>query len=195
MEMGIQFMLIAIVLSAIGLTWAISSHGRQAGFGASLWTLVEMGVTFFLMMGMLYVAATQVIVRYWLSDYLTLPWTEELSRLLLVWAAFWGAAVLQRSDDHIKVTLLSALLSPRAQLVVRLFGDLVALVLLTVVVWHGWGVARSLLEVSTITLGTPVAAFAYSVPVCCAMMIVSTIRLMRWRIQSKPIQSILEERI
>ena len=39
-------------------------------------------------------------------------WAEELSRLLLVWATFGGAAILMHRRQHIVITLLTDSLSP-----------------------------------------------------------------------------------
>lgn len=55
----------------------------------------------------------EVMARY----FFTAPtiWAEELSRLLLVWASFVGAAHLIHSRDHIRITIVIDLLGPPAR--------------------------------------------------------------------------------
>lgn len=178
METGTILLVILAVLSALGLTWTVRSQWRRAALMITIWNLLETGIGIFLVMGMLYLGTTQVIVRYALAEHLSLPWTEELARLFLVWTAFWGAARVQRSDGHLAVAVLFNLLPPSARLVARLFGDVVALAFLAVVVWQGWWSAQLRLDVSMISLALPSALFAFSVPICGAVMIVHSILLM-----------------
>jgi TRAP-type C4-dicarboxylate transport system permease small subunit len=163
------------VVSAAVLTFSIRDHWWQPAVGGRLWNVIETGLGLFLMIAMLYTTIAQVVFRYGLSEYLILPWTEEFSRLLLVWVAFWGAAMVQRHDGHIAVDVFYDLLSPTPKLYVRLFGDVAILVLLVIVVWQGWVVAESQLPIPMITLPFSSALYALSVPVCGALMIVHTL--------------------
>lgn len=59
----------------------------------------------------------QVLVRFVFTNFglnLSFPWTEELSRYLMIWAVFVGAAVAMRKDNMIQleafVNMLPALL-------------------------------------------------------------------------------------
>lgn len=175
MDASVLITLGLIALVAIGLTCSISPEIGQAARLVSLWNGLEAAFGSFLMVGMVMAAAAQVAVRYALSDYLTLSWTEELSRLLLVWGVFWGAAMLHRTDDHISVTIILDLLPHRAQHAIRLLGDLVVLALLIVIVWQGTLVAESALGIDTITLGLPAAAFAAAIPIGGIVMAIYTI--------------------
>jgi TRAP-type C4-dicarboxylate transport system permease small subunit len=163
------------VASAAWLTFTLRDQWWQPGIGSRLWNLIETGLGLFLMIAMLYTTTTQVIVRYGLSDYLILPWTEELSRVLLVWVAFWGAAMVQRSDGHIAVEVFYNLLGPTGRLCVRVFGDMATLAFLALVVWQGWLVAESQFPIPMITMSFSSALYALSVPVCGALMIVHTL--------------------
>lgn len=61
--------------------------------------------------------ATVVFLQFFTRYFLNAPlgWTEEAARYLLIVAAYFGCAVATRRDAHIKMELLSALLSPRAR--------------------------------------------------------------------------------
>ena len=142
------------------------------------------------MLAMIIASLIQVTVRYALSDEFTLPWTEEFGRLTLVWAAMWGAAALQRSDDHIAMTVATDFMPLGLQRAIRLFGDVVTLLVLAIVTWYGWQVARNLDIMTSISLGMPLSVFAYPVPVAGALMIIHTIMLMVRRVRGLPIESV-----
>ena len=73
----------------------------------SAWALFTIGL----------MLAYEVVARYFFIS--PTIWAEELSRLVLVWAVFVGAATLIRDDGHIRVTLLTDLLSPPGQRIMR----------------------------------------------------------------------------
>jgi C4-dicarboxylate transporter, DctQ subunit len=170
--------IVAAVTAA--LLWLIRADWMRRA--RPTWSLIEKAVGLFCMLGMLGASAMQVIVRYALADRVELPWTEELSRLLLVWAAMWGAAILQRSDDHIAMTVVFDWFPARGQLALRLLGDVVALAVLGVVVWFGWSTAVRQLAMSTVSLGLPIAVFIAPVPLAATLMIVHTLVLMGRRL-------------
>jgi TRAP-type C4-dicarboxylate transport system permease small subunit len=180
-------MILVSALSAITLTWILRDVLASLGLARGMWGWVEAALGLFLMLGMLYAAALQVTIRYALADVITVPWTEEFSRLLLVWAAFWGALLTQRTDEHISVTIVFNLLPPPAQRAVLIFGDLMTLGFLAVVVWYGWQAAQLQHAIATITLGLPVAAFAYVIPVAGVLLVGYTVRLLILRLQGKPV--------
>lgn len=185
MEASVVALVVLAVLTTVAVTWALRPRWQRGGPLAMIWNLVEVSFAVFLMMGMLYAATTQVIVRYWLSQQVSLPWTEEFSRLLLVWAAFWGAAMVQRSDEQIAVTVAFDRLPPRVQHVVRLLGDLLALGFLALMAWEGWWLAGLQVNFPMITLDLPTALFDYALPICGALMLVHTVVLTVRRAQGR----------
>ena len=183
-----------LVIAALAASWSLRAEwlGRRGEGGIDLRKAVEDTVSHFLLLAMLASAALQVIVRYLLSDTLTMPWTEEFGRLVMVWGALWGAAALQRSDDHIGMSVVFDQLPPRARLVVRLFGDLVTLGVLLPVVWYGWKSAVALDVMYTIALGLPLSVFAYPIPVAGALIVLHTVSLMVRRMRGVPIRSSID---
>ena len=119
-------------------------------------TLTEAFVGLFLMLCMLVSSALQVLVRYLFSDDIDIPWTEEFGRLAMIWAAFWGAAALQRADDHIRMSAVYDLLPSPLQRAVRVFGDVLVLLVLAPIVWLGWETARNL-DIMSFDLARPAA--------------------------------------
>lgn len=190
----VKALVFVLVFAALAGSWFLRAEwlGRRGEGGLDLWKMVEDTVSQFLLLAMLASAALQVVVRYLLSDTLTMPWTEEFGRLVMVWGALWGAAALQRSDDHISMSVLFDQLPPRAQLAVRLFGDLVTLGVLLPVVWYGWKSAVALEIMYTIALGLPLSVFAWPIPVAGALLALHTLSLMVRRVRGAPIRSSLD---
>lgn len=180
-----------LVIAALLASWFLREEwlSRKGDGGIDFWKVAEDTVSHFLLLAMLASAALQVIVRYLLSDIITMPWTEEFGRLVMIWGALWGAAQLQRTDDHISMSVVFDLLPLRAQLGVRLFGDLVTLGVLVPVVWYGWKSAVALDIMYTIALGLPLSVFAYPIPVAGALIVLHTVSLMVRRIRGVPIHS------
>lgn len=188
-------LVLILAFVALFLSWLLRGEwlrprgpGEKGG-GFDFWKVVEDTVSHFLLLAMLVSAALQVLVRYLLSDTITMPWTEEFGRLVMVWGALWGAAQLQRTDDHISMSVVFDQLPPRAQLAVRLFGDVVTLAVIVPVAWYGWKAAVALDIMYTIALGLPLSVFAYPIPVAGTLIVLHTVSLMVRRVRGVPIQS------
>jgi C4-dicarboxylate transporter DctQ subunit len=54
-----------------------------------------------------------------------LPWQEELSRILYVLVVYLGASYGMRSNDHIRINIVSDLLPPQARKVLRIITDFI----------------------------------------------------------------------
>jgi TRAP-type transport system small permease protein len=171
------------VLSAL-CTFVIRDDFRSINGRVSVWSAFECFLAQFFMILMLGSAALQVLVRYFSAiDALDLLWTEEFSRLVLVWAAFFGAAALQRQDDHIRMTLFYDYMPAEVQFALRVLGDIVTILVLLPIVYLGWQTARNLDIMNTIALGVPLSTFAYPVPLAGALMMLHTMLLLAGRLK------------
>ena len=179
-------LVVLAALSALALT--IVARAAWTDRRRPTWQDVEAFVGLFAILGMLYAGAMQVAVRYTFSEVLDLPWTEEFARLLLIWTALWGAAILQRTDDHIAMTVLYDFLPPRLQAAVRLLGDVVALVVMCVIAWHGWTSARKQMIMHTVSLGMPIAVFILPVAISGTLMVIHTLVVIVRRLRGEPIR-------
>jgi len=54
-----------------------------------------------------------------------MPWQEELSRMLYVLVVYLGASYGMRSNDHIRINIVSDLLPPRARKFLRVITDII----------------------------------------------------------------------
>jgi TRAP-type C4-dicarboxylate transport system permease small subunit len=73
------------------------------------------------------------------------PWSEEITRYLLVWLTMMGATVLLWRNDHIQLDLLNVRLSKRLQFYLSIVLRLLILGFLVILVQQGWlaALARS----------------------------------------------------
>ena len=77
----------------------------------------------------------QVVTRYILS--ISVPWSEEAARYLLVWLMFIGAAAAAARHQQIRVDMLLTFVSKRVRLVMHAVAGLGGLVAIAVLVYAG----------------------------------------------------------
>ncbi len=115
-----------------------------------------------------FVVFLQVVFRYVLQQ--PLFWSEELPRYLLIWMAFLAAALAERYDGHINITLAVNLLPQSAQRVVRILRRLVTLAFLGALVYSGGLVTKITVHHRSTALQIPMAAVYVALPVGAALM-------------------------
>lgn len=93
------------------------------------WMLTVLSILIFV------VVFLQVLFRYLLRQ--PLFWSEELPRYLLIWMCFLAAAVAQKHDAHINITLCLAPLSTRARQVLKILTDAIILAFLWIIAYSG----------------------------------------------------------
>jgi len=93
------------------------------------WMLTVLSILIFV------VVFLQVLFRYLLRQ--PLFWSEELPRYLLIWMCFLAAAVAQKHDAHINITLCLTPLSTRARQVLKILTDAIILAFLWILIYSG----------------------------------------------------------
>lgn len=102
-------------------------------------------ILFFCMLGMVATMASLVLTRYVFS--FSPPWSEEVTRYLMVWMVMLGGAVLVLFDDHITLYLFVEKLGRRAQLLQLILVRVIIASVSAVTAWTGWGFATSMWSV------------------------------------------------
>ena len=110
-----------------------------------------------------------VFWRYVLGN--SQPWTEELSRYLMIWSGFLGASLAVRSGAHVSLQFLSEALPHRAGTMVRLFATLIFTAFLGFVIWQGSGLVRDTMDQVSPVLQVPMGYAYAAVPMGCALML------------------------
>lgn len=82
----------------------------------------------------------QVVLRYFFDS--PLLWSEELSRLLVVWMTFIGAAAVCWQGRHLSVDVFVVLLPERVRKFVRLINQFLALGFLTILAWKSFRIVK-----------------------------------------------------
>lgn len=153
----------------LGLTWW--RRDRYQGSGpARWWVMVEELILMTLMLITVFAAIVQLVVRFLLSDFVTVSWTEEFAILSMIWLAFVAAAALVRDGQHITFDLFYDVLPASARTALRILGEILAIVVFVPIAWSGYFNAARLKIMSTISLGVPVSVFAFAVPVLLTFM-------------------------
>lgn len=122
----------------------LAATERAAGAAAPAPALDRLTAWLGIAAGWLYVLAGAMIVWEVLARYLFVAptiWSEELSRLALVWGTFLPMAALLRRRADIRITLITERLGPRGQLLSWVFSLLFIAAFSALVAWYGWDIA------------------------------------------------------
>jgi len=171
---GVIFATILSLLAAAALTWLRRDEYGELSATAA-WNIIEDYVAQFLLGIMIVATVVQITTRYFLGGLVVASWAEELALLAQVWLCFWGGAIIQRRRQHIELQVVFDLMSRPVQRFVLILGDIVAIAILSSLVWAGFWNARVLSIVETMSLGVSVSWFAYSVPTCLSLFVVYSI--------------------
>lgn len=81
------------------------------------------------------IVCIQIFHRFILND--ALPWPEEASRFLMIWALFIGGAYAFLDRDHASIEYLSKKLPGKASVVVEIANNVLIILFLSVIVYGG----------------------------------------------------------
>jgi TRAP-type C4-dicarboxylate transport system permease small subunit len=127
---------------------------------------------------MVLAVAVQIVVRFLLPRLgiiVSVPWTEELARYLMIWCIFVGAAVAARSGALIAMDTLPDALPPRWGDCVRLAALAITLAFFGELIWLGWRwVEFGQSETSTV-LHAPMSWVYLALPVGAAFAIINIV--------------------
>lgn len=108
----------------------------------------------FLMAAMIVIVFSQVVARYVFST--TFPWMEEMSRFIMIWLAFTGAAIMVRKGGHIAVTVVRNLLPFKLRKLIFLIDRLIITSSLVILIYYGVIIALRYLTRTPVTMNFPV---------------------------------------
>ncbi|WP_339783426.1 TRAP transporter small permease [uncultured Marinobacter sp.] len=85
---------------------------------------------------MLIIMMIQVVSRYTLG--IAVPWTDEASRYLFMTEIFLGSVLALRYHEHIRITVITDLLSPRLRHIAAGVADIVCMLVLLMLIFGAW---------------------------------------------------------
>lgn len=127
-------------------------------------------------MAILVTMVFQVTFRYVLNA--PLVWTEELARILYIWACWLGAPVALRRGNHILIAVVSDRVPRRLGRLVALGTQAAALVFLAQLTIQGTILTVKSHSLDAITLPIPWSVIYVAAPISAALMILETMRTM-----------------
>lgn len=105
----------------------------------------------------------QVLGRYSLGR--SYAWAEELSILILCWAAWASACLVLKDNLHLKMTFIVDKMPVKCHRLVRLSMGFVVLAFLGIVVYTSKGTIEAMSGISFVALPLPINAKYLAVPV------------------------------
>lgn len=121
------------------------------------------------------IICVQVFFRFVLNS--ALPWPEEASRFLMIWALFIGGAYAFMDNEHASITFLSKRFPLKLSIAVNVFNNLVIIFFLSVIIYGGHQQMDRLGGMTTGALGISRAIPYAAIPVSCILYILFAIRL------------------
>ena len=128
---------------------------------------------------MIAIVMLQVVVRYgvrWTG--ISLHWTEEVARYLLVITAFLGSAVAWRKRDNITISALTDLLPDRMRYAADLFKDVTIFVFSLICVYGSYGMSQRTRVATLGSIGFVRLGHLYLVLGICFLFI--SVYMVRW---------------
>ncbi len=107
-----------------------------------------------LLVGLMVIAVGQIVLRQFFNT--GFIWADELVKLIVMWLAMVGSIAAARDNRHIRIDVLSHLLSDNAIRYVRVVVDLFAAIVCAVLAWHAWRYLQLEIEFEdTVLVDTP----------------------------------------
>ncbi len=97
-------------------------------------TWMENALLVFMLAAMVLLAAAQIVLRNFMG--VSLEWTDQALRLLVLWVAFLGAVAASREGKHIHVDAVARWLPGHARAWVGSLTDLFTLAMCLVLAWE-----------------------------------------------------------
>ena len=94
------------------------------------------GILIAVMLGLMVIfTIAQVVCRTWFTS---LSWSEEVTRFLLIWSTFLGAACVYRHNGNIAITIIQNLFPESIRKIFRIIVHVVCLILFCVLCYYGF---------------------------------------------------------
>jgi TRAP-type C4-dicarboxylate transport system permease small subunit len=130
-------------------------------------------VLFVLVLALLALVILQVCTRYLLHN--SLPWTEEVARMVLIWLVMIGAAIATERNEQYAINFIFERLGGGARMAVLLATHLIGIVFLIALAVYGGEYVRTNMQTVYVATQIPKGYIYAAVPFGAAIMAASTI--------------------
>lgn len=138
---------------------------------ANRWLLIA------LLAAMVLLVFANVLLRYVAG--LSLVWSEEVARHLMIWLTFAGGGLALRAGAQIGIDTLQDALPPAAARALRKLLALAMLLLFVLLAWYGLDYALRMREQSSAALGVSMFWVYAGMPAGCALLALHLLLIMR----------------
>lgn len=123
----------------------------------------EESLVVLMMAAMSIIIGLQIFMRYVMGA--SLSWSEELARYLFIWATYLGVAYGVRKDAHIRVSMVTDLMSRRNVAYIRILTHVIFGAFAVFVMYQGWIMVEKTFRFGqkSASLGIPMG-FVYLAP-------------------------------
>ena len=104
------------------------------------------------------------------------PSGPEIAQLLLIWSCMFGADLIMKRGEHIRISALPDALPPNARRLLHLICIVCMILFLGYSGWLGWNLARSNWAREIGASGLSYGWVTLALPVGCVLMIISLLR-------------------
>jgi TRAP-type C4-dicarboxylate transport system permease small subunit len=125
-----------------------------------------------LMAVMVVLIFANVICRYFLGS--AIAWSEEISRFILIWMAFFGAILAYINNEHLGLDLVVRKLPVRLGCAVETIAYLLIAYSLCLLITGGYALAENSITWLSPATGTSYGYVYMIVPICASIMLVQT---------------------
>lgn len=144
---------------------------EQVFIAANRWILI------FLLGAMSLIVFTNVVMRY-VTD-ASIPWSEEVSRHMMIWLTFIGGGLVLRSGGHIAIDNLQDALPTAGARAMRGVVFALMVVFLMLLVYHGWDYAQRTMVQTTAATEIPFGYIYLAMPIGAALMLIHLMLIAR----------------
>jgi TRAP-type C4-dicarboxylate transport system permease small subunit len=130
---------------------------------------VAKGLCIYLLAVMTAIVLTGVFFRYVLNN--AIPWTEEVSKFLMIWMALMGAPVGLQMGTHVGIEALKNALRGRPHFFLLLLGHLIILSLLLVWIKEGLAMTQMAMQQTASSIEISLGWIYLAIPVGSLMML------------------------
>ncbi len=117
---------------------------------------------------MVVVMFAQVVLRYIFKT--GFPWTEELSRFLMIYMIFFGAVVLTHEDAHINITVLDEMLKGKAKKALKSLQYLIVMAYTVLITKIGYGSLSIVSKQKSPNMRITMDKIYMIIPICTGLM-------------------------
>lgn len=91
---------------------------------------------------MIGVSVFQIVNRELLGSAFALSWADELVKIIVLWLAMVGSIAAARDNRHIRIDLITHVLSGRVVTLAKIVVDVFAAIVCGVIAWHAYRLLR-----------------------------------------------------